>query len=162
MIIKNFPNLRQAHDFDCGATALQAVLAYYGIDERAGKIMKQVGTTETGTPIEKIKETAKKYGLKTEMAEMKIEDVKKYLGKKIPVILLLQAYGDGHYVVAIGCDKNKIYFEDPESIYRTFLTYEELEKRWHDVIAGKEYVNYGIAIFGKKPAFDNNKTIPMG
>jgi len=140
---------------------LQAILAYYGINERIDEVIKQVGTTETGTPILNFEKVAEKYGLEAKTSEMKIEDVKKYLDKKIPVILPLQAYGEGHYVTAIGYDSEKIYFEDPESIFRTYLTYEELNKRWHDIIGGKKYVNYGIAIFGKKPVFDPEKTIPM-
>jgi predicted double-glycine peptidase len=29
--LKGFPELRQASGYDCGASALQSVLAYYGI-----------------------------------------------------------------------------------------------------------------------------------
>jgi len=173
MFIRNFPNLRQTRDFDCGATALQAVLAYYGIDERIDKIMKLVGTTKAGTPIKKINKTAEKYKLKAKMDKMAIEDIKKYIAQKIPVLLLIQAWPEnktadwengwdnGHYVIAIGYDKEKIYFEDPESIYRTYLTYEELEKRWHDMVSGKKYINYGIAVCGKKPQWRPNKIIHM-
>ncbi|MBU2236000.1 C39 family peptidase, partial [Patescibacteria group bacterium] len=101
-------------------------------------------------------------------------DIKKFINKKIPVILLVQAWTniknvnwekdwiDGHYVVAIGYDKNKIYFEDPSSISRTHLTYNELIKRWHDTDCdGKKYVNYGIAVYGKKPVYDLSKSKHM-
>lgn len=174
MILKNFPNLRQSYDYDCGAKALQAVLFYYGVDKKSGKIMKLAGTTKVGTSIHGIKKTAEKYGFKTKLGKMTIVDVKKYINKKIPVILLIQASAktkitdwknnwlNGHYVVAIGYDKNKIYFEDPESIFRTHLTYEELEERWHDRIGDKKYINYGLAIYGKRPLRNLNKTVHMG
>src|SRR5579864_5797499 len=92
MQIKDFPNLRQAHEYDCGATALQSVLLYYGINERLEKVTKLAGTTKTGTSIHAMKKVVEKYGLKADMSEMKITDVKKYLDRKIPVILLLQAW----------------------------------------------------------------------
>jgi ABC-type bacteriocin/lantibiotic exporter with double-glycine peptidase domain len=164
MKIKYFPNLRQTYGYDCGAQVLQAVLAYYGIDINEGEIMKLAGTTKQGTSVAKIKEVAKKHGLKIDFKEMNIEDVKKYIDKKIPVILLLQAWTsksnadwkndwqDGHYAIAIGYDKKGIYFEDPSSIFRTFLSYNELKDRWHDKDNKIKYVNYGMAIYGKKPA----------
>lgn len=173
MKIKNFPNFRQTYEYDCGAQALQSVLAYYGIDIRSEKIMKLAGTSKTGTPIKNIKKIAEKFGLKTKMSEMSILDVKKYIDKKIPVILLLQAWTEkknidwvndwrnGHYAVAIGYDSKKIYFEDPSSIFRTFLTYSELEKRWHDKVSNNKYINYGVAIYGKNPSYNPEKLIHM-
>jgi|SRR3989344_2869868 len=173
MHIKHFPNLRQGFDYDCGATALQSVLFYYGINERLEKIMKLANTTKTGTSIESIKKVMKSYGLKTDIRKMELDNVKKYIDKKIPVILLIQAWtekknvdweknwDDGHYVVAIGYDKNKIYFEDPSSIYKVYLTYEEFKKRWHDRVGNKKYINYGVAVYGKKPSYSYNKIIHM-
>jgi uncharacterized protein YvpB len=54
---------------------------------------------------------------------------------------------NGHYVIAIGYDDKKIYFEDPWCATRSFLKYQELIDRWHDVDTdGKKYVNLGIVI----------------
>ena len=66
---------------------------------------------------------------------------------------------DGHYVVAVGYDIKKIYFEDPYSYLRTYLFCNELEKRWHDldVSANKEYKNTGIIIKGKKKRYSSKK-----
>ena len=177
MIIKKFPNLLQTHDYDCGPTALQSILAYYGINEDLEKIIELSGTksdgspSEKGTYIEELKNTAEKYGLKTELKAMTMKDIEKYLNKKIPVIMLIQAWGevktsdwenlwsDGHYVVAIGYDRKKIYFEDPESVFRTYLYREELGKRWHDIRGEKKYINYGLAVYGKKPAYNPKRVI---
>jgi ABC-type bacteriocin/lantibiotic exporter with double-glycine peptidase domain len=168
------PQLHQTYCYDCGAKALQAVLVYYGIEIREDNIIKFAGTTKDGTSIQGIIKVATKYGLKTVSRQMTINDIKEYIKKKIPVILVLQAWTkkkkvnwekdwtDGHYVVAIGYTKDKILFEDPSSFKRTYLEYDELEKRWHDVgTDGKKYFHYGIAIFGKKPQFNKNEVVHM-
>ncbi|MFH0752325.1 MAG: cysteine peptidase family C39 domain-containing protein [archaeon] len=168
------PQLHQTFGYDCGAKALQTVLAYYNIKVREDHIMKYAKTTKKGTPIGGILKVVTKYGLKFDSKQMSIEDIKKYINKKIPVILVLQAWTekkkvnwetnwiDGHYVVAIGYTKDKIIFEDSSSFEHTFLRYPELEKRWHDIDAnGKKYFHHGIAVFGKKPQFKREKLVHM-
>ena len=161
MKIKNFPNLRQTYEYDCGAQALQAIFAYYGIDIRGEKLMRNAKTTRRGTSLENMQKVAKKHGFKVVMEKMDLDKIKKYIKKKIPVILLLRAWGDGHYAIAIGYDQNKFYFEDPASISRTYLGHKELQKRWHDKINGKDYINYGMAIYGRKPSYNPEKIIHM-
>ncbi len=46
MVLLDFPELRQAYDYDCGATALEAILAYYGIEVREELILKCAKTTK--------------------------------------------------------------------------------------------------------------------
>jgi ABC-type bacteriocin/lantibiotic exporter with double-glycine peptidase domain len=174
MKILYLPKLRQFYNYDCGANSVQSVLAYYGINIREEFILKSAKTSKEGTPIKGIIKTIKKYGLKTTAKEMTIKNLKYYIRKKIPVILVLQAWTnkkkinwekdwiDGHYVVAIGFTKDKILFEDPSSFNRTFLKYDELNKRWHDIDTnGKKYLHYGIAIYGKTPKFKSKKIIHM-
>lgn len=69
---------------------------------------------------------------------------------------------DGHYVVAIGYDRGKIYFEDPYAYERTFLSFRELNDRWHDVAGGNIYNHFGIALYGKAPKFKSRRMIHMG
>lgn len=57
---------------------------------------------------------------------------------------------DGHYVVAIGYDRRNIYFEDPYKFVRTYLSFEELEIRWHSIDEGKKYLKWGMAVLGRK------------
>ncbi len=174
MKIITLPQLHQTYGYDCGAKALQAVLVYYGIEIREDYIIKYAKTSKRGTPIKGIINLAKKYGLKTNAGEMAIKDIKKFIKKNIPVILVLQAWAenknidwkkdwvDGHYVVAIGYTKDKIIFVDPFSFKRTYLRYNELEKRWHDIdTKGKKYFHFGIAIFGKPPKFKISEIVHM-
>ena len=175
MIKLEFPLLRQTFKYDCGAIALEAVLAYYGIELREDHLLKQAGTTKKGTPLNGIVRTARHFGLKCHSRKMALDDLQKYLDKKIPVILVLQAWStkpkvnwvndwaDGHYVVAIGYSKTRVYFQDPSSFKCTYLTINELGKRWHDAGAdGKRYDSHGIAVFGRKPVFSSKAMEHMG
>jgi len=174
MKMLSLPRLRQTYNYDCGVKAFQAVLVYYGIEVREDILIKQTKTSKQGTSPEDVIRVAKDYGLKVIYGEMSISEIKKYIDKKIPVILSLQAWTDkknpdwrknwkdGHYAVAIGYTKDRVFFEDPSSFNPTYLNYDELEKRWHDVDKnGKKYFHYGIALFGKKPTFKKDKIIHM-
>lgn len=168
------PELIQTYIWDCGPKALQAVLAYYGIHAREEDIIKTAGAIKTGTPISGLKKAIKKYGLKCRAGKMTAEEVKNYIKKRIPVILLLQSWtiqknvdwsqnwDDGHYAVAIGYTRKKIIFEDPWILSRSYLTYEELEERWHDKIGGRRFYNFGLAIYGKKSSSSLKKVVHMG
>ncbi|MFH0867918.1 MAG: cysteine peptidase family C39 domain-containing protein [Candidatus Woesearchaeota archaeon] len=174
MKMLRFPKLRQTYDHDCGAKALQAVLAYYGIEVREDVLIKHTETTKDGTSIDEIVNALGEYGLDSESRTMTIEEVIGFINSKIPVMLVLQAWtkkdqvdwendwDDGHYAIAIGYSKKKMYFEDPSSFHRTFLAFNELKERWHDVgTNGNKYINYGIAIYGKKPGFKLDMPVHM-
>jgi len=122
-----------------------------------------------------MEKVAKYLKLSFKMRDMNIKNIKNYINKKIPVILLIQAWPgrkvknwkncwqDGHYVVAIGYDSKKIYFEDPSAFLRTYLGYKELEKRWHDIDSSKnkKYYNLGIIIRGPRIKYNSKKLIHM-
>ena len=169
----DFPDLRQTYEYDCGPKVLQSVLVYYGINLRQELLIKKAGTSKLeGTSIKSMLNVLNHYKLKTDSGIMNIKKIKKYVKKNVPVILLLQAWSTkkidysksfnfGHWVVAIGYNKNKIIFEDPYSFNRTFLTHKELNLRWHGKDNGKKFFNYGIAVYGKKPEYKSKKIIPM-
>jgi hypothetical protein len=52
-------------------------------------------------------------------------------------------------VVAIGWDDGGIYFEDPSIVEaRGYLTYAEVDDRWHDVDKYNKHVpRYGMAVW---------------
>jgi len=163
MKLLNFPKILQNYKYDCGARATQGILAYYGIDVREQVIVKYTKTNEQGTPLQKITQTLKKFGIKANLKQLTIDELKKQINKGNPIIIVIQAWAknnhldwkkdwkDGHYVVVIGYDKNRIYFEDPSSIFKTYLSIKELKERWHDIdIKGEKYINYGILVNSKK------------
>lgn len=142
------PDMQQPDSYSC-ALCLISVAKYYGLGPDDFDTAKsKMGTTAAdGTYYGKVHEYARELGLDaTVQTEMTREDLKKLLDEKVPVILSMQAWGDpqdyedpnnndnGHYIVAIGYDEDDyFYFMDPSVICRrAFLTWKELDKRWHE------------------------------
>ena len=170
-----YPYVRQSTNYSCGATAVQSVLAYYEDDmPRETEVMKWLHTVPVevmniGTAIQSIVSFLSERGYTVEHKEyMSIEEVVQYVGQDIPVIVLMQAwaeirpkdysmtYDDGHYVVAIGYNvfKRSMYFADPSLETRGWLSYGDLNERWHAIDEnGKKVEHYGIAVWGKKPVY---------
>jgi len=170
----DFPEERQAFNYDCGAKCIQLVLMYYGFDMPEIEIIKIAKTDKSGTSFLGLKKVAKKFKLKVKSKKMSLDDLKKYIDKKIPVIIAIQAWPKrpchlnkswkhGHYVIPLGYDEKRFYFEDPAAVLRTYLTFNELNERWHDMGHDKKKVqNLGIIIYGTNPVFRNDKVIHMG
>lgn len=160
---------RQTSDYDCGAMALQLVMAYYGVDVRGDRLMEALGTGKDGTRVSMMISVAESYGFDVfHKSNWKINELKDTVEQGYPVIVLVQAwaeryltqaewrknYNDGHYVVVIGFSKGVIMFEDPASFRRTWLTEREFLARWHDRNddTGVTYDRFGMVLKGKEPS----------
>lgn len=143
-VLKNFPNIIQTLYYDCGATALMSVLMHYNIYPRLKTLKKETETKKSGTSPEKLVEVSKRYGVKAKLLEnMSIRDLEKKVDMGCPVLISIQikrssdiplskVWGNGHFVVVIGYNRENIYFADPMFSFTTFLKKTELEERWHD------------------------------
>jgi uncharacterized protein len=161
------PLTRQAYTFDCGPDALQSVLMYYGEEYLLSELMEKCHTTSEGTNPRDIVRVAHELGFEAEVKEnLTIEDLKKSVDNKVPVIIDCQAWRDGedlekpwsevwdsgHYMSVIGVDDKYVYFMDPSLLgSRGVIPRKEFEERWHD-IDEKKYFQSGIFIYGKKPS----------
>lgn len=168
-IMLDFPSVRQATSYTCGAAALQSVLAYYGKDFPEKDLAEKLGTnSDDGTDSERMAAFAKKCGLSAYLGSLSFKDIRSALDRKWPVILAIQAYADkspeeykkdyqnGHYVVVIGYDEAGLYFADPSMYHRGFLSYDECAKRWHDIDDNRKVRNLALIIAGR-PKFDMDK-----
>jgi hypothetical protein len=175
-LLAGVPDVRQSTSFSCGASVLQAVLAYWGIEVREDVLMKACGTTEKdGTPPAAILRVARSYGLKAEMKEgCSLADLEAALARGVPAIVDIQAWAetsgpgfswssdweDGHYVVVLGLDRERLYVEDPSLLGgRGVIPLPEFEARWHDYegdpprdASDKSYVRMAIFLEGAKKA----------
>lgn len=141
------PLARQDTDYTCGVTALQSILGYYGIDKRLDELSAAAKSNpEAGTRYINIANYAKSQGFAVNIrTNMTLDELKGYIDKRQPVLVVIQAWAeskssylsnqneDGHYVVAIGYDKNNFYFMDPSTLgHYTYIPTEEFVSRWHD------------------------------
>lgn len=169
--ITYLPDVLQLYDYDCGIVCVQTILAYYGEDRDEVKLLSEIEICkDDGAETNHIIEYLENKGYKVKAGKMTIKDLKKYVKKMIPVIIFIQAWSEtkvdysksqdnGHYVIVRGYNKKGLIIEDPAIFGRGFISYKELDKRWHgediDILE-----NYGIAVWGKKP-FNYKKLIKI-
>jgi hypothetical protein len=160
------PDVRQATDYTCSASALQAVFAYYGIEMREDTLAGELGATpQDGAPPEAIVRVAVANGVNATLHEnMTVDDLAAEIAKGQPVIVDLQAWSDaprtswaddwddGHYVIVVAVESDRVVFEDPSVLgSRSVLSRRELDERWHDTDGGHRYLRTGIVFGGKRP-----------
>lgn len=142
------PDVQQPDYYSCGAAVLMSIGSYYGVGPEDIEDWKtDLGTrTDTGTDVEPMVEYARnKLGMEVSVVERDMTDdqVRAALDQGKPVVCLIQAYGEpgeyekrndnGHYVVAIGYDRENVYFMDPNLTGRRgFLSWPEFHRRWHE------------------------------
>jgi predicted double-glycine peptidase len=168
--VMKLPRTRQGTDHTCGVSSLQSILGYYGEDIREDKLAKETGATSEGVKYTAIADFARSKGLHVEVKlNMTVADLRAALDQRRPTIVALQAWRDkpgdwandwedGHYVVAIGYDKDNFYFMDPSVLGNyAFIPVEEFLTRWHDVDQDNvtKVIHAGISIWkDTKPAYD--------
>ncbi len=174
--MKRFPLLtstRQSTEYSCGASALQAVLSYWGKDVEEQELMQRLNTSpETGTYVGDIVRVAREFGFSAEVKEdLTLPDLHAALTKDIPVIVCGQAWKsrehsdksaqedwqDDHYIVVLGMDNNYVYYQDPFAKRgNAFVSHRLFEENWHNVRGitssdKKKQVHLGVFISGNTP-----------
>jgi len=161
VILTSVPDVRQSTEYSSGASALQTVLAYWGVDSREGSLMKELNSSpESGTRPGSILDVASSRGLNAFISEnMSVDDLMSYTQNRIPVMVAAQAWDgyydsdgtwvtkvpdnwedtweNGHYMVVIGADTQNVYLEDPRLLgTRGVIPLREFISRWHDSEGG--------------------------
>ncbi|MEI7897362.1 MAG: C39 family peptidase [bacterium] len=168
----DFPNTRQSFEYSCGPGAVQAVLAYYGEDFRESELIGLLKTEKNeGTYIRDIVKFLHHQGFSTKVKHrMTTAELFGYIDKEIPVIVLIQAWGDerdfrknykdcwndGHFVVVIGYTDKDVLISDPALFNTGYIPIREFIDRWHDVDE-VETNQVGIAVYGRQPKFVQKK-----
>lgn len=175
------PNVRQKSNYDCGVACVQSILRYAGIELNLDQLVEILKTTPAmGTnhlEMEMFLNNCEGISAGWK-GDMTFQELESYIVAGRPVICCLQAwhdvkseYGhydytdeweDGHYAIAIGCDKENVYFMDPSTCGNyTFITREHLKTRWHDTDGDGLYRRAGIIVTVDKPVFDRDEIISM-
>jgi len=172
------PDVRQSTGYTCGASALQAILAFWGIAEREDRLTARLhGTPDAGIHPLDIVRVAREFGLTADLREgLELSDLERALAGGTTVIVDLQAWrdrtdipwteswDDGHYMILLGMDAANLYFEDPSLLgVRRTIPRAEFVDRWHDYegdppldLADRRYVHAAIFIKGGTPAPDRS------
>lgn len=165
------PLTRQATDYTCGAAAIQSMFGFFGEDLNEGELAKLLKTNDQeGTDYNEIVALSKQKGYTVQVfKDMTLKDLKLHLDKNIPVLCLIQAWAtkkvdykndwsDGHYVVAIGYDKHKIFFMDPSTLGNyTYIDQKSFLNRWHDKNSKEELIHFGLTIKKKGHKYKANQ-----
>lgn len=157
------PVVNQTHGYDCGAAALRAVAHYWGVGpEDEGDFIRICDTSKhLGTDPTDIKRVARELGLQChDQKHMTLGTLKHFIDQGKPVICAMQAWGEqedydelqsGHYVVAIGYDDERVFFEDPSikgRRARGHLPFQEFSERWVDIDRKDRVLrHYGIVVW---------------
>lgn len=173
-LLASVPDVRQSTGYTCGAAALQAVLAYWGTQEREDRLAARLHSTpEAGTHPLDIVRVAREFGLTADLREgLELADLETALAAGTTVIVDLQAWraradlpwaetwDDGHYMVLLGADRDNLYFEDPSLLgSRGTIPRSEFIDRWHDYEGtppldptDRKYVRMAIFLRGSQAA----------
>lgn len=164
----DLPSGRQTFDFDCGAKALQLVMAYYGVEVREDELLQELGIDRYGVPVKNLVAAAERRGFQVAaQCGVPLGTLKQYMDENQPVIVLVQAWAerymtiedwkrdddDGHYVIVIGHSGDIIVFEDPASFRKTWMTQREFLARWHDIDprTGERLDHFAMVLSGRAP-----------
>jgi len=132
------------HQGNCGPASLKMVLDYYGIRKDEAKLAKLCGKDSIlGVDDKSLKRAAEHFGLTVEIHyNSSFKDIKKWLTKKVPVIVNWMSRGrtdypesavpDGHYSVVVGLDNHHIYLQDPEIDHLRTISRYDFMKSWYD------------------------------
>lgn len=164
---------RQATPYTCGAECVGKVMEYYGEDFREMDLANILKTDpEEGKFVRHIVGFFHHHGLKAVVKHrMTIRDLERQIDRKIPVIIMIQAWGsrenfemnyrgdwdDGHFVVVIGYTPDRILIADPALYVTGFIPKSEIIARWHDTDEDVKTYQLGISVYGRKPKFDADK-----
>jgi predicted double-glycine peptidase len=169
------PNIRAQTPFTCGAAVLLAVCRFFGRGPEAESecvaVLRQHGfSARVGVHPRQMERAARTFGLEANiLRDMDRHTLLDAIKRRIPVLLTLQAWAEGakevsertyattwdsgHWVIAIGFDKNGIVLEDPWlEASRGYLSFESLAARWHDTEEkGRHYFRTGVLVWASRP-----------
>lgn len=160
------PLTRQSSDYTCGVAVMQSILYFHDNqdDYSEDTLVEELNADPVnGTSYPAMADFARSKGYFVEVrTEMTLDDIRDFIDKGVPVIVLIQAWAespvdysrdweDGHYAVAIGYDRDVVYFMDPSTLGNyTYLPNREFLDRWHDEDKGGKLDRFGMIIKREK------------
>lgn len=138
--------IKQKYDYDCGPASLAMVFCYNNTCQEYPDLLKMAGA-KRGTDNLRMKELAEEIGFKTKMKEnAEIEDIKKFIEKKIPVIVnyIEPTMNIGHYSVVVGINE-KLILANTDNGEEEEWDIKKFEERW--VSGDGKHKRWMLAVF---------------
>jgi predicted double-glycine peptidase len=161
------PIVVQTTPYSCGSAVVKSLLNYYGIKKKSEYELNKIlnASEDNGIEHTMIMRYLQELKFNVQMTlDMTLDELKACIDKGHPVICAIQAwethpcnYQDkwdcGHYVLAIGYDKNNVYFMDPSTPnHYTYIPCDEFLLRWHDIAEDHvKLIHLGIWIIDAPP-----------
>ena len=139
-MIREYPDIRQDAENNCGDAAVSGVFKFLG--EWPAPPM---ATDHDGLHPSTIEGQFRLAGLRVQSGEMTLADLKHHASQMRPVLCPIDVYG-GHWVTVLGVTAKRIRFHCP---MRGFLwdTPEGFLEVWKDSTrSGHKFTNWGIAV----------------
>jgi len=173
------PLTRQSSDYTCGVAVLQSILYFYDAQDEYSEdmLVKELKADPVnGTSYQAMADFANSKGYLADVrTDMVLDDLRNFIDNGVPVIVLIQAWAespvdysqdwdDGHYAVAIGYDRDAVYFMDPSTMGNyTYLPNQEFLDRWHDEDRGVRLNRFGLIIKReiRKNHYDPDNIFPI-
>lgn len=152
-ILIEIPKLRQSEEYSCGATVIQMILSYYGLDIKESKLIDELDVKHgSGVKLSKIQNLMDKFGFKTDKKLINFNQLKSLINRKIPQIIAIEKIkGKHHFVIPVGYYDDGIIFADPSKYTNSYLTNDEFSKKIFKSI--DEILTLQI-FTSKKPEYD--------
>lgn len=141
------PDVRQTRDYDCGAAAVNCVLAHFGQRTRGPVALANV---VQGMAPDTVEAYFHSVGLPVVKGNMQLSDLKHFTATGRPVLCpITMPDGEGHWVVVRGVVRGKVFFQDPAAGPRDLRASgpRSFEAAWESWSAsGFAYKCWGIAV----------------
>ncbi|MFH1585422.1 MAG: cysteine peptidase family C39 domain-containing protein [archaeon] len=121
---------QQKPDF-CGQACLKIVFENFGVELSEKEIVKGVKCGKKGAEAEDLLKFSKKLGFRGFVKDFSsLSDIRKYIKKKIPVIVEWFYDDDGHFSVVSGIDRENIYLQDPDLGHTRAMSLKLFRRLW--------------------------------
>ena len=162
--IDKVKSLKQRTTYTCGPGTLRTILKFYGINVSEKELVVEGEIEENGTSHAQMKLLARKYNFSFySKSNATIDNLKKYLKRKVPVIVDYQlgqnSGNNGHYSVVYGIDDEYVYLADPsnyiEGDNKKFSTNTKIQidkflENWWDPDDNKKETTHWLCIIKPK------------
>ncbi|MDP3974807.1 MAG: cysteine peptidase family C39 domain-containing protein [Candidatus Jorgensenbacteria bacterium] len=118
----------------CGPASLKMVLAYYGMRKSERALARLAGATRNqGVEVPGLAKAARRLGFTVLIKDRAtLADIKRFVGKGVPVIVDWFSKDDGHYSVVVGITQSTIYLQDPEIARVRAMDVKTFKRVWFD------------------------------